>query len=281
MTHCCAALAEQRSCRDLRQLEDSVSSVRWLDATSVATAPEPLIACALWASREPSASDLLRRRAEAGASSLLVPRFGPANLGSVLGAPVAVQVRPGEASAVVWEDGNRYDVPGLTVLDTALADGHWARSTAGTSVLAFRPHTRAGLIVICTATVVGPALDADPAAQRALLNRLLDELERRAPRHAIAADDGASPEAPATAADYLDRHGADGALVLLAALAAPGAPVDAAALAAIGAALHENRLERLVAAMPSAQPAEVEQALRAAGWGSHLRALGQRGREAS
>ncbi len=281
MTHGCIALADQRSWRDLRQLEDSVPSVRWLDTAAAASAPEPLIACGLWASREPSASDLLRRRAEVGAPSLLVARFEPADLGSVLGAPVAVQVMPGEASAVTWEDGRRYSVPGVTVVDTALAEGHWARGAAGTSVLAFQPHTQAGLIVLCTATIAGPALGADPAAQRALLHRLLDEMECRAPRCAVAAADAASPEAATTAAEYVDRHGADGALVLLAALATPSAPVDAAALAAIGTALPEDRLDLLVAAMPPAAPGEIEQALRGAGWGAHLRALGHRRREAS
>ncbi len=281
MTLPCAAFADQKSWRDLRQLEDSVPSVRWLDAAGAATAPEPFIACGLWASREPSASDLLKRRAAAGAPSLLVARFEPADLGPVLGTPVAVQVKPGEASAVTWEDGRRYDVPGVTVLDTALAEGHWARSTAGTSVLAFRPHTQAGLIVLCTATVVGPALGTDPAAQRALLHRLLDEMELRAPQRATCAGDAASQEAATTAADYLGLHGADGALVLLAALAVPGAPVDGAALATVGAALPEERLRQLVATMPPAVPGEIELALRGAGWGAHLRTLAHRRTEAS
>ncbi len=281
MTRDCIALADQRSWRDLRQLEDTAPSVGWLDAADAVTAPEPLVACGFWASREPAASDLLRRRAETGASSLLVARFEPADLGPVLGAPAAVQVRPAETSAITWKDGRRYDVPGMTVLDTALAEGHWARSIAGTSVLAFRPHTQAGWIVLCTATVVGPALGAEPAAQRALFHCLLDEMERQAPRRATGDGDAASPDAAATATDYLDRHGADGALVLLAALAAPDAPVDGTALAAIGAALPEDRLELLVAALPPAVPGEIEQALRVAGWGAHLRALVHRRQEAS
>ena len=277
----CAALSTQRGWRDLRHLEAAVSSVRWLDNDEALAAPEPLVACGLWASRESSAKAVLKHRAEAGVASLLVARFEPADLGPVLGAPVAIMIKPGETSELRWEDGHRYEVPGVTVIDTALSEGHWARSAAGTSVLAFRPHTQAGLIALCTATVAGPALGADPTAQRALLHRVLDELERRAPRRPTPAVDHVTPQSAADAAEYLERHGADGALVLLAVFALPGRPVDAAALAAIGAALPDVRLTQLAAQLPDAAPDEIEQALRAAGWGAHLRTLARHRTEVS
>src|SRR5262245_22106690 len=105
MTRRCAALVDQSSWRDLRQLEVAVPGVGWRDEDEALPAPELLVACGLWASRESSASAVLRRRAESGAASLLVARFEPADFGPVLGAPVAILVVPAEASAVTWKDG--------------------------------------------------------------------------------------------------------------------------------------------------------------------------------
>lgn len=281
MNHQCVAMEDQRSWRDLRQLEQSVQTVRWVDAHEAIAAPEPLIACGLWACREPAASQVLRERAKAGCSSLLVARFEPVDLGPILGAPGSIQISPGEASALAWEDGQRFEVPGVTVIETALPEGHWARSTAGTTVLAYRPHTEAGLIVLCTATVAGVALGTDPAQQRALLHRILDEMTRRTPARVETGVTEGTPESCTTAAAYLQRYGPDGALVLLAGLHAADGRVNSAALEAIGATLPDDRLASLVAALPTADPHDIEQVLRAAGWGAHLRALARRRMEAS
>lgn len=280
MTHQCVALSNQESWRDLRLLDTCVSSIRWIGHKEALQAPEPLIACGLWASRDPVASQLLKHRSDLGAASLLVARFETTNLRSVLNAPADILVSPGEASLVTWEDGQQYEVPCVTVIETALAEGHWARGPSGTSVLAFRPHTQAGLIVLCTATVASPALGASQSDQRALLIRLLDEVENRSPGLSASTVDAGEPEIAASAADYLILHGEDGALVLLAALVAQGAPLDSSALASVGAALPEERLARLVAAMPSAAPEEMEKALRTAGWSAHLRNVTQRRTEA-
>jgi len=172
-------------------------------------------------------------------------------------------------------------VSGATVIQTAIPNGHWARSTAGTAVFAYRPHTQAGLVVLCTGTVAGVALGADPAQQRSLLERVLEEMARQAPEPVDEDASGQIPDECSTAAEYLERHGPDGALVLLAALHAGAGSVDNAALAAIGASLPEDRLAGLVAALPSASPPDIDQALRAAGWGAHLRALARRQTEAS
>ena len=281
MNHRCVAIEEQRGWRDLRQLEQAIPVVRWASAQEAVDASEPLVACGLWACREPSASQLLRHRMKAGRASLLVARFEPVDLGPILGAPTSIQIAPGETSALTWEDGQRFEVSGVTVIQTAIPNGHWARSTAGTAVFAYRPHTQAGLVVLCTGTVAGVALGADPAQQRSLLERVLEEMARQAPEPVDEDASGQIPDECSTTAEYLERHGPDGALVLLAALHAGAGSVDNAALAAIGASLPEDRLAGLVAALPSASPPDIDQALRAAGWGAHLRALARRQTEAS
>jgi hypothetical protein len=277
----CVAFAEQRSWRDLRLLDEAVPDVQWLDVGDALQAPVPLVVCGLWASREPTAQSLLERRANSGASTLLVARFEPADLGPILGAPVSANVVAGEASSITWEDGKQYEVPGVTVIDSALHDGHWARSTAGTSVLAFRPHTQAGLIVLCTATAVAQALDTDPTEQSALMHRLLGELEKRAPRRATTGSDSRMKQTVETATDYIERFGDSGALVLLATLVGPGVRVDDESLSKLGAALPPHELADLVAALPSLEFDEIRAALKRAGWSSHLRMLANIRTEAS
>lgn len=281
MSLSCVALKEQRTWRDLRRLEQSVQAVRWVDAHEAIAAPEVLVACGLWACRELAASQVLCERAKAGRSSLLVARFEPLDMGPVVGAPAGVQISPGETTALAWEDGQRFEVPGVTVIETAIAEGHWARSTAGTTVFAYRPHTQAGLMVLCTATVAGVALGADPAQQKALLQRILEETTRRTALRAGTDPSGSTVGVCSTAAEYLDHHGSDGALVLLAACGAADGRVSEASLEAIGATLPGDRLADLVAALPTASPEEMERALRAAGWGAHLRVLARRRTEDS
>lgn len=280
MTLSCVAIEEQRGWRDLRQLEQSLT-VRWIPAKDADIAPEPLVACGLWAARDPNAGAALCRRAEKGLGSLLVARFEPGDLGPVVGAPVAIRIAANETTEVSWEDGRRYAVPGFTVIETALPPGHWARSPSGTVVFAYRPHTQAGLIVLCTATIAGPALGTDPAEQRALLHRILEELARSAPECTDESGDRRAPAGCATASEFLEQNGPDGALVLLALWQAGGQGVEAASLEAIGAALPDAHLTELIASLPDAAPDEIERALRSAGWGAHLRALARHASEAT
>jgi hypothetical protein len=273
MNHGCVALKEQRNWRDLRLLEQTIPAVRWVDVEAATTAPELFVVCGLWACREKSASQVLRKRSEEGFSSLLVARFEPVDMGALIGAPTSIHIAPKEISSLTWEDGQHYEVPGVTVVNTAISQGHWARSTAGTSILAYRPHTQAGLIVLCTATIAGVALGTDSSQQKALLQRVLEEMTRQAP---VTRQSGATQDAPelcSTPAEYLAHHGPDGALVLLAALNADSGPVNSAALEAIGAKLPEDQLKSLVSALPKAAPQNIEEALRDAGWGAHLRTL--------
>jgi hypothetical protein len=289
------ALADQRDWRDLRLLaqrpDDTWPEARWLDPqAAAAAAPEPLMACGLWACRDPAAASLLHRRSAAGLASLLVARFEPRDLAPVIGAPATVRIAPGELDALHWQDGRVDRVPAVTVIDSPLPQGQWARGSAqhgaATGVLAFRPHTGAGLILLCTATVTARALGVRPEHQRELLRHLLAEMARRTPAAGQSRGDAAGPPAGRSAdpTDYLARHGADGALVLLAAALAPQGPVDADALRAIGAALPAARLAALTADLPpdltdtpaAWAPDAIAQALRAAGWGAHLRALARR-----
>lgn len=266
------ALDDQRSWRDLRLLPPD--RVRWVDAAALATAPEPAVVCGAWAAEAPEAAAVLRERQRAGATTVLVPRFGAGALGPVLGAPVAVDVFPAESSTVTWHDGTTFAVPATTALRTSLPDGRWGRSADHATVVAWRAHSQAGWTILCTATVAGRAIGADPAAQLGLLERILDEAAATTAPRPTAAEPVTAPAA--SAEDFLAQHGELGALALLAWWAAPGPDLDEAALARLGVQLDADALRRLGDTLPPLEPGDVEATLRAAGWGAHLRVLEQR-----
>jgi hypothetical protein len=265
-------LHEQRTLRDLRLLRQD--EVRWLDAAGLAEAPEPAVVCGVWAAEAPEASRVLRQRQAAGATTILVPRFSAGSLGPVLGAPVAVEVVALEASTVTWHDGTSFAVPATTAIRANLPNGCWGRSEGHATVVAWRPHSQAGWTVLCTPTVAGRTLDADPTVQLALLEHILDEAARTTERRRL--QEGPAVPAAATAEEFLAQRGELGALALLAWWAAPGPDLDEAALARLGVQLDADALRTLGEALPQLEPGEVEATLRAAGWGAHLRVLEQR-----
>lgn len=266
-------LQVQRDWRDLRLLPADLG--RWVDAAGLAEAQEPAVICAAWASEAPEAADVLRRRRERRSTTVLVPRFHAGPFRAVLGAPVEIEVAPAETHAVTWHDGTIFEVPATSAVHTALPAGQWGRSEGRTTVFAWRPHTQAGWTILCTPTVAGRALGADAGAQLGLLERILDEADRSAAAPSERAPT-ASIQPAASARDYLARHGELGALALLAWWAAPGPSIDEGALARLGVRLDPLELRRLGQALPPLEPGEVEETLRAAGWGAHLRVLEQR-----
>lgn len=266
------ALEDQRTWRDLRLLPPDC--VRWVDAAGLAEAPEPAVVCGAWLAEAPEAAAVLRSRQRAGATTVLVPRFGAGSLGPVLGAPVKVDVFPAESSTVTWHDGTTFAVPATTAVRTSLPDGCWGRSEGHATVVAWRPHSQAGWTILCTPTVAGRAIGAAPDAQFGLLERLLDEAAATTAPRPTSAEPVTAPAA--SAEDFLAQHGELGALALLAWWAAPGPDLDEAALARLGVQLDVEALRQLGDTLPALNPGEVEATLRAAGWGAHLRVLERR-----
>jgi hypothetical protein len=266
-------LDDQRGWRDLRLLPADAG--RWVAASELAEAGEPAILCGLWLSRAPGAAAVLRNRQQAGYVTVLVPRFEGQDLQSVLGTPAQVQLVPSEALDLTWSDGRTFQVPATAAIDTPLPEGHWGRAEGRLRVLAWRPHTQAGMTVVCTPTVAARALGASPDEQLGLLERILEAAEAQSAT--TASVDLQSDDVPAASVeDYLLRHGDLGALALLAWWAAPGPDLDESALRRLGATLEPGDLARLNAGLPALGPTEVYETLREAGWGAHLRVLEHR-----
>ena len=131
-----AAPIEQQTDRDLQRLPELADAVLWLDEAALADTPVPAVVTGLWLSADSvRAERLLKTRCVKGYVTLVVPRFAGGDLAGILGAPTAIQVRPGDTETVVWQDGGVYAVSAVSLLETVLPAGRWAVSERGALVL--------------------------------------------------------------------------------------------------------------------------------------------------
>jgi hypothetical protein len=188
-------------------------------------------------------------------------------------------VRPSNFDGLVWEDGQSYAVPGVSSLRTVLHAGKWAIATGvGTVLLCFRPYITSGPIVICTAAVSGRPTGVRLEEQRRLLARILSEAERLA----APSDQNelkTRPTQPAPDLEtYLREEGPAGAALLLALIACNGnkaADLGNSVKARIGVEIDPVELQQVLSRLPESSSPEMAAALRASGWGAHLRRVEQ------
>ncbi|OJH38237.1 hypothetical protein [Cystobacter ferrugineus] len=277
----CAALQNQQFGRDLAQLEELADQVDWIADSAAADVMQPLILSGLWVSDNPDRSrEMLRRRSAAGRVSLLVPRWRAGDIAPLVGASSSIEVRASNFDGVAWEDGQQYDVSGVSSLRTVLHVGRWAVATGvGTVLLCFRPHMTAGPIVICTASVAGRPSGVQVEAQRRLLMRILMEAEKLTGPSDHPKKPETRPTEPAPdLATYLRDEGPVGAALLLALIACKGnkaADLASSAKAHLGIALKPVELQRVLNRLPETSTPEIAAALKASGWGAHLRRVEQ------
>jgi hypothetical protein len=271
----CAALLDQKKARDLRLLESLVDHVDWLSPDELRGSPAPVLISGSWiAENEGTARELAAARSRAGRATVFVPRLRAGDWRELLGAPTAVEVVLGQASALRWHDGTEYEVPSVTCIRTSLHAGQWASSDVGSVVLAYRATTTAGPVVLCAANLTNSQIGVDEGAQRSALRRLLSDVV-----DALGTETEDEPDEPQasleTAEDFLAETAGAGASLSLALVAAGGdrgADLAGVARDVLGLTLpadHEALLERL----PTVSVAELEAALAARGWSAHLRHL--------
>jgi hypothetical protein len=274
--HICA-LATQKTWRDLAHLALIAEAVDWLTQDDLACAPQPAVICGLEAYQAPQTlGELLKQRSTAGLATILVPRFRAGNLAAMLGAPASIMVQSSEAGFLAWQDGESYGLPVFSVLETPMVAQRWATTDAGCCILAWRSGTAKGPVVLCTASVAGPALGADREIQRLLLDRIITSAAALQPHIQTTV-----PPVPAT--DPLDLNGfltsggGDAAAVLLTLYAARGEQnVDLAHLAEtwLGMRLSQTLLERAMD-FTTESPEAIVKALIKHGWRAHLRRIDQ------
>jgi len=281
MTLTCAALEEQRHGRDLRRLRELVDEIRWISPDELPSETSVAVLGGLWLMNNVDrARDTLTRRARAGYSTIVVPRFRAGELGEVLGSPTAITVVSGEAGTVSWAgDGGTFAVSSVTSLETSLHNGHWASSETGLTVLGYRAHSGAGHMVVCTAALASRALGVEASEQRRLLERIFETL---APNQVVHEDAPAQEASTDSLSGFFDRHGPQAAAIALALVVAEGdrtADLRTVAWDRLGLSSDEAEFQRAVSAVPPAGVVELRQELEARGWGAHLRAVEREGRE--
>ncbi len=193
---------------------------------------------------------------------------------TILGAPSAVEIAAAEFKSFEWGD-HHYQVPGFTIIKTALHAGKWGEAPGvGTVLLAYRAYTLSGAIVLCAATVTSRLVGVTADIQKALL---LAMIAATTPAAEIAESIEAIPVAqPASIDEFLVQERELGAAFLLSRLAV--ADPDLANLTEV-ASEHLNILlstedvSRLRERLPRATSADERKALSRFGWGAYLRRL--------
>jgi hypothetical protein len=268
-----AALESQREVREIAGLERLGWAVRWLDRDAAIATSLPFVVTGALAVEAPELlRSVLIERMRAGRHSLLVPRFRPGDLASVLDAPAAVEVLTGETTELTWQ-GEAFRVPGSVLFRTKLHANRWAVVDGrGAQVLAYQPTTARGRVVLCAASVTtarpGARADDQQRLLAALLQACIGEPEPEAtPTMPPAAGPLSATELLATDADT-------GPGLLLALLS--GAPRDDAkaiveqARRMCGTQLEAEKVTALIGRLTTT-PEEIEGALRQAGWTTFVR----------
>lgn len=270
-----AALEEQKTLRDLAGLTRLCDEVVWCDVDNLATITDPALIVGLWLFDESGpARKLIEARSDAGLTTIIVPRFKAGDLRVVLNAPTAVRLKAGEYEAFQWDDDTGVNVGGQTLIETTLHKGQWgAVAGNGETVLAYRAHEAAGWIVLCTAVVTSKKFGVDLEAQRWLLGEIIKRTSESTPAPVNVKRSGnVCPVESVT--ELLDGSDANApAVVLAAALNDGDRGVGAVSntLSRIGFELSTVEIEQALSRMPDETTAELERALRQAGWGAHLR----------
>lgn len=274
----CVALTEQQSLRDLSQLAKLTDELSWISADKLPIASGLAVICGLWLQDGGEAAvALLRKRCEVGLVTLLVPRFKAGNLAGLLGAPSAIEVKPGDFSEIVWCEGSIYSVSGVSHFKTSLHAGNWAKAEAGgTTVLGFRTHATAGPIILCSASLTSRPLGIKFEEQQRLFDQIVSCIAAMGvvPKK-VESDEPIRTVSPLGIEAFLDEFGEQGASLLLALVASNGdreADLAVNAQKAIGLRLTDETVGLLKQLEETPLPG-IESALQKYGWGAYLRRL--------
>lgn len=270
-----AALQEQKSLRDLAGLTRLCDDVAWCDVATLTASADPVVIVGLWLFDQPGpARTLIATRADAGLTTIIVPRFKTGELRIVLKAPTSVRLKAGEYEEFQWDDDTGVNVGGQTVIDTTLHKGQWGGVAGmGETVLAFRAHEAAGWTVLCTAAVTSKKFGLDVDAQRWLFAEIIKRTTETAPS-GVGAHDQKTVQPARNVQELLDGGDAHApAVVLAVALNDGDRGVEAIAntLSRIGFELSADDIQSTLLRMPDDSTDEMQRSLRQSGWGAYLR----------
>ncbi|MDM4018180.1 hypothetical protein [Roseiconus lacunae] len=270
-----AALEEQKSLRDLAGLTRLCDDVAWCDSQTLASTTEPAVIVGLWLFDQAGpARKLIDARAEAGLTTIIVPRFKTGDLKVVLKTPTSVRLKAGEYDEFQWDDDTGVNVGGQTLIDSSLHKGQWGSVAGmGETVLAFRAHEAAGWTVLCTAAVTSKKFGVDVEAQRWLLTEIVNRTAESSPAPASAPnEDNVQPVASVD--ELLAGNNEQAPAVVLAVALNDGnreVEIVSNTLSRIGFELSDDDIQSTLSRMADHTTDELEWALRQSGFGAYLR----------
>jgi hypothetical protein len=272
----CVALDIHRNTADLGMLPQLAGAVEWVPVSAAIPAEGMLVVPGIWlADNQGIAAQMIRDRCAAGRHTLVVPRFRAGGLQAVLGSPSSVDMSAAEFRSFEWGD-HHYPIPGFTIIKTSLHAGKWAEAPGvGVVVLAYRPSTVSGAVVLCAATLTSRVVGVSPDMQKELLQRIVDAAS--APTiQATDSIESAETTPPTSIDEFLEQEREIGAAYLLCRLAAgdrEATDLTEVARNQLAIELPLKDVARLAGRLPSASNATVHAALQRFGWGAYLRRL--------
>jgi len=284
------ALNSQRTLRDLSALAGLCDGVTWLDEAEMAQSSDPAVIVGAWLMESPGeAKRLISARCDAGAATIVVPRWKPGNVSRVIAAPSDVNVIFHEfdhfdVDRHIGADVSTAALPGQSVIKTPLHNGRWGNVKAGATILAYRPSEGSGAVVLCTAALTSQRFGVDGDLQRSLLTKLIGratgDKPRRARGAAVAVENVVLPK---TVGDFLRLGDSHAAVTLAAIVAGETSDPDriARALEMLGMELKDDELQKALRLFPSASVDDMESALKEYGWSAYLRLARQAIRQRS
>jgi hypothetical protein len=272
----CVGLDIHNNAADLRMLPQLVDTVQWVPASDSIAPEAVLVVPGMWLADDPGlAARVIQDRCSAGRHTIVVPRFRAGALKGVLGSPSSVDISAAEFKSFEWGD-HHYPIPGFTVIRTSLHAGKWGEAPGvGTVLLAYRPSTISGAIVLCAAALTSRLVGVASATQKDLLRRIIEAAS--APTTNTTDSIESTPATTPTSVDeFLEQEREFGAAYLLCRLAvADPESADLTEVAKDQLAIHLSAEEvgRLRRRLPPAPNADIRAALHRFGWGAHLRRL--------
>jgi hypothetical protein len=267
----CVALESQRALRDLAQLPRIVEGLTWVGEADLAHDPRPAVLVGLWLKESAEAATVLKRRSDAGAMTILVPRFKAGDLAAVLGAPTSIRVQRFEFQHVTWDDQRTFRVPGVTVIRTSLHSGHWAHTQQELVVLGYSAHQGSAPAVLCMAGLCSRPFGVEVNEQKALLGAIFSKYRVQ---RLVKAPFTPEVQLAESAEDFVRNHGPLAVPMLLAFAATNGSRKAQDLVTAgwtLGFRLNPVEVAEQLAGLPEVSVDDVTTALTVSGYGGFVR----------
>ncbi len=276
-----AALELERQTGELNRLSGLATEFLWLSLEAARTTSTPLVTTGInMLTGQDHWRSITAARMSAGLGTIVIPAFKPGDYAPVAQAPTPLEAVHAQAQSLAWED-SVFQVPASVAFRTKLHAAKWSvLDGVGALLLSYRPTNACGCVVFCGGSIASRRAGADPADQARLLQTLLSlaapvRPEKNEVPNAVPAAAGAP--AKMNAAEFLAAFPDFGPQVLLLRLAGwdPRRPEHLSQLChSLLGCEPDDRFQS--ASCLQADQAQIESALRQAGWATFVRKVHER-----